>query len=44
MDTVGPTWVPSMGGKWYVFVIVANYSHYSWVFFLESEDKVFDYF
>jgi transposase InsO family protein len=44
MDTVGPSWVCSMGGKWYVLVIVDNYSQYSWVFFLESKDEVFEHF
>jgi hypothetical protein len=44
MDTVGPSRVWSMGDKWYVLVIVDNYSHYSWVFFLESKDQVFDHF
>jgi hypothetical protein len=29
MDTVGPSRVCSMGGKWYVLVIVDDYSHYS---------------
>jgi hypothetical protein len=44
MDTVGPSQVRSMGGKWYVLVIVDDYSHYSWVFFLESKDEVFEHF
>jgi transposase InsO family protein len=44
MDTVSPSQVHSMGGKWYVFVIVDDYSRYSWVFFLESKDEVFEYF
>jgi transposase InsO family protein len=44
MDTVGPSRVRSMGGKWYVFVIVDDYSHYSWVFFLESKGEVFEHF
>jgi hypothetical protein len=44
MDTVGPSRVRSMGGKWYVLVIVDDYSQYSWVFFLESKDEVFDHF
>jgi transposase InsO family protein len=44
MDNVGPSRVRSMGGKWYVLVIVDNYSRYSWVFFLESKDEVFDHF
>jgi transposase InsO family protein len=33
-----------MGGKWYVLVIVNDYSCYSWVFFLESQDEVFEHF
>jgi transposase InsO family protein len=44
MDTVGHSRVRSMGGKWYVLIIVDNYSRYSWVFFLESKDQVFDHF
>jgi transposase InsO family protein len=44
MDTVGPSQVRSMGGKWYVLIIVDEYSRYSWVFFLESKDEVFEYF
>jgi transposase InsO family protein len=44
MDTVGPSRVRSMGGKWYVLVIVDDYSRYSWVFFLERKDQVFEHF
>jgi transposase InsO family protein len=44
MDTVGPSRVCSMGGKWYVLIIVDDYSRYSWVFFLESKDEVFEHF
>jgi transposase InsO family protein len=44
MDTTGPSQVHSMGGKWYVLVIVDDYSRYSWVFFLESKDEVFEHF
>jgi transposase InsO family protein len=33
-----------MGDKWYVLVIVDNYSRYSWIFFLESKDEVFKHF
>jgi hypothetical protein len=32
MDTVGPARVRSEDGKWYVLVIVDNFSRYSWVF------------
>jgi transposase InsO family protein len=44
MDTVGPSRVHSMGDKWYVLVIVDEYSRYSWVFFLKSKDEVFENF
>jgi transposase InsO family protein len=44
MDTVNPSRVRSMRGKWYVLVIVDDYSRYSWVFFLESKDEVFEHF
>jgi transposase InsO family protein len=44
MNIVGPSRVRSMGGKWYVLVIVDDYSRYSWVFFLESKDQVFEHF
>jgi hypothetical protein len=39
MDTVNPSRVRSMGGKWYVLIIVDDYSYYSWIFFLESKDE-----
>jgi hypothetical protein len=44
MGTVGPSRVNSIGGKWYVLVIVDDYSRYSWVFFLESKDELFEHF
>jgi transposase InsO family protein len=44
MDTVGPSRVRSMGGKWYVLVIVDDYSRYYWVFFFKSKDEVFEHF
>jgi hypothetical protein len=31
MDTIGPSRIRSMGGKWYVLVIVDDYCRYSWV-------------
>jgi transposase InsO family protein len=43
MDTVGPARVRSAGGKWYVLVIVDDFSRYSWVFFLESKDEAFQF-
>jgi transposase InsO family protein len=44
MYTVSPSQVRSMEGKWYILVIIDDYSHYSWVFFLESKDEVFEHF
>jgi hypothetical protein len=40
MDTVSPDRVCSLGGgKWYVLVIVDDFSRYSWVFFMEAKDE-----
>jgi transposase InsO family protein len=44
MNTIDPSRVRSMGDKWYVLVIVDDYSRYSWVFFLENKDEVFGHF
>jgi hypothetical protein len=44
MDTVGPSWVRSMGDRWYVLIILDDYSRYSWLFFLESKDELFEHF
>jgi hypothetical protein len=30
MDIIGPSWVWSMGGKWFVLEIVHDYSRYLW--------------
>jgi hypothetical protein len=39
MDLVGLARVRSAGGKWYVLVMVDNYSQYVWVFFLEDKGR-----
>jgi hypothetical protein len=44
MNTVGPSRVRSICGKWYVLIIVDDYSHYPWVSFLETKDEVFEHF
>jgi transposase InsO family protein len=44
MDTASPSQVRSMGGKWCILVIIDDYSRYSWAFFLESKDEVFEHF
>jgi hypothetical protein len=42
MDLVGPGCVCSIGGKWYVLVIV-DYSRYAWVFFLPNMGEIFGF-
>jgi hypothetical protein len=43
MDHVGPARVRSAGGKWYVLVVVDDYSRYAWVFFLEEKGETFGF-
>jgi transposase InsO family protein len=43
MDTVGLARVWSDGEKWYVLVIMDDFSRYSWVFFMESKDEAFSH-
>jgi hypothetical protein len=43
MDLVGPARVRSAGGKWYVLVVVDDYSRYAWVFFLEEKGEMFGF-
>jgi hypothetical protein len=43
MDLIGPARVCSAGGKWYVLVIVDDYSHYAWVFFLGDKGETFGF-
>jgi transposase InsO family protein len=41
VDTVGTTWVCSFMGIWYVLVVVNDFSHYSWLFFMKAKDETF---
>jgi transposase InsO family protein len=43
MDLIGPAHVCSVGGKWYVLVIVVDYSRYAWVFFLADKGETFGF-
>jgi hypothetical protein len=43
MVLVGLARVQSMGGKWYVLVVVDDYSRYAWVFFLEEKGETFGF-
>jgi transposase InsO family protein len=43
MDLVGPARVRSAGGKWYVLIVVDDYSWYALVFFLEEKGVTFGF-
>nr|GEU94888.1 hypothetical protein [Tanacetum cinerariifolium] len=40
MDLCGPMRVASINGKWFVLVIVDDYSRYTWVHFLRTKDEM----
>ncbi|CAN0908179.1 Retrovirus-related Pol polyprotein from transposon TNT 1-94 [Linum grandiflorum] len=41
LDLFGPTNIQSLGGKSYAFVLVDDFSRYTWVYFLASKDETF---
>jgi hypothetical protein len=43
MDLVGLARVRSAGGKWYVLVVVDDYSRCAWAFFLEDKGEMFGF-
>ena len=44
LDLFGPSQITSLGGKRYCFVIVDDYSRYTWVLFLIHKDEAFNNF
>jgi hypothetical protein len=42
-DLVGLARVRSVGGKWYVLVVVDDYSRYAWMLILEEKGETFDF-
>ena len=44
MNLFGPSRYVSLSGKYYAFVIVDDYSRYTWVLFLTNKDNAFDAF
>ena len=44
MDLFGPTRVTSLGGIHYVYVLVNDYSRYTWVCFLAHKNNAFKAF
>ncbi|WVZ76482.1 hypothetical protein U9M48_024458 [Paspalum notatum var. saurae] len=43
MDIVGPARVASVSGKWYVLVIMEDFSRFSWVYYMEFKDEAFGF-
>jgi hypothetical protein len=43
MHLVGLARVRSAGGKWYILVVVDDYSRYVWVFFLDEKGEMFGF-
>ena len=44
MDLVGPTRTRSLGGSYYAYVVIDDYSRFTWVMFLTTKDEAFAYF
>jgi len=44
MDLMGPMQVESIGGKRYAFVLVDDFSRFTWVNFIREESDTFDVF
>ena len=44
MNLFGPTRTTSLGEKRYGFVIIDDYSHFTWIFFLAHKDEIFHVF
>ena len=44
MDLMGPVEVASLAGKLYIFVIVDDFSRYTWVSFLKEKSETFTFF
>jgi transposase InsO family protein len=44
MDLMGPMKVETIGGKWYVLVVVDDFSRFTWVNFIREKSDTFDVF
>ena len=44
MNLFGPTKIKSLNGSRFVFVLVDDFSHFIWIFFLEHKDQAFSHF
>ena len=44
MDLCGPTKTKSLNENRFVFILVDDFSYFTWVFFLEHKDQAFSHF
>ena len=44
MNLFDPTKIKSLNGNHFVFVLVDDFSHFTWVFVLEHKDQAFSHF
>src|ERR1044071_5428822 len=44
MDLCGPMRVPSLGGNRYIYVLIDDFSRYTWTIFIKSKTEVFECF
>ena len=44
MDLMGPMQVESLGGKRYAYVVVDDFSRFTWINFIREKSDVFDVF
>ena len=44
MDLMGPMQVESLGGKKYAYVVVDDFSRYTWISFIREKSKTFEVF
>ena len=44
MDLFGPTKIKSLSENRFVFILVDDFSHFTWVFFLKLKNQAFSYF
>ena len=44
MDLFGPTQTKSLSGNCFAFVLVDDFSRFTWVFFLEHKNQTFSHF
>ena len=44
IDLIGPNQIESIGGKKYIFVVVDDFSRFTWVYFIQEKCNMFSMF